>query len=112
MAYHWPGNVRELENLIERLVILGDGGEIGLEDLPREVTAVGGARSGPQVTAPELSAAGLSLRDVVDSFESDLILQALEKSHWNKNQASKLLGLNRTTLVEKIKKKGLEDDRS
>ncbi len=63
------------------------------------------------MTAPELSAAVLSLRDVVDSFESDLILQALEKSHWNKNQASKLLGLNRTTLVEKIKKKGLEDDR-
>ena len=109
VAYDWPGNVREIENLIERLVILGDGGEIGLEDLPPEIRVAGSARGAPQVTAPELTAAGLSLKDVVDHFESDLILQALEKSHWNKNQAAKLLGLNRTTLVEKIKKKGLEE---
>ncbi|NQZ96330.1 MAG: hypothetical protein HRU01_07465, partial [Myxococcales bacterium] len=61
---------------------------------------------------PELSPEGLSLRDVTDRFETDLILKALEKTHWNKNRAAKLLGLNRTTLIEKIKKKGLEDDRS
>ena len=54
----------------------------------------------------------MSLKDVVDRFESNLILQALEKSHWNKNQAAKLLDVNRTTLVEKIKKKGLEVDRT
>jgi len=112
MAYNWPGNVRELENMIERVVILGDGGEIGLEDLPREILTATGSISAPQVTAPKLSAGGLSLKDVVDRFESDLILQALEKSHWNKNQAAKLLDVNRTTLVEKIKKKGLVDDRS
>jgi DNA-binding NtrC family response regulator len=45
----------------------------------------------------------------VDRFETDLILQALEQTHWNKNKAAQLLGLNRTTLIEKIKKKGLAD---
>ena len=57
---------------------------------------------------PQLPASGLSFRNVVDDFETDLILQALEQTHWNKNKAARLLGLNRTTLLEKIKKKGLE----
>jgi DNA-binding NtrC family response regulator len=46
----------------------------------------------------------------VDRFEADLILQALEQTHWNKNRAARLLGLNRTTLIEKIKKKRLSAD--
>jgi len=58
---------------------------------------------------PQLSAAGIAFRDVVDRFETDLILQALEQTQWNKNKAAQLLGLNRTTLIEKIKKKGLAD---
>ena len=45
---------------------------------------------------------------MVEDFETELIVQALEQTHWNKNQAARLLGLNRTTLLEKIKKKGLE----
>jgi len=53
-------------------------------------------------------ATGLSFRDVVDDFEADLIRQALEQTQWNKNRAAQLLGLNRTTLLEKIKKKGLD----
>ena len=112
-SYGWPGNVRELENLIERLVVLSSEGEIGIEDLPPALRA-GGLRigDGRPISAPELSPEGLSLRDVTDRFETDLILKALEKTHWNKNRAAKLLGLNRTTLIEKIKKKGLEDDRS
>ena len=109
VACDWPGNVRELENLIERLVVLGGVGEIGVEDLPaslqhRRAPAPGGPRS---VDAPTLPPTGLSFPAVVDRFETDLILQALEHTQWNKNQAAKLLGLNRTTLLEKIKKKGL-----
>ncbi len=103
-AYPWPGNVRELENLIERLVILGGEGEIGVDALPA------GLREPPpaHAAAPRLPPSGLSFRDVVDDFESDLILQALEYTQWNKNAAARLLRLNRTTLIEKIKKKGLE----
>ncbi len=102
--YAWPGNVRELENLMERLVILCDAGEIGAEDLPDQFAQ----QEAPTVTVPRLPPTGLSFRDVVDDFETDLILQALEQTQWNKNRAARLLGLNRTTLLEKIKKKRLE----
>jgi DNA-binding NtrC family response regulator len=102
-AYAWPGNVRELENLVERLVVLGSGGEIIAEDLPAPFHAAVAL----EATAPRLPVTGLSFRDAVDGFETDLILQALEQTQWNKNRAAQLLGLNRTTLLEKIKKKGL-----
>jgi DNA-binding NtrC family response regulator len=103
-AYEWPGNVRELENLMERLVVLCSSGEIQPDDLPPAFHR----REAPSVTVPQLPPSGLSFRNVVDDFETDLILQALEQTHWNKNKAARLLGLNRTTLLEKIKKKGLE----
>jgi DNA-binding NtrC family response regulator len=105
--HDWPGNVRELENLIERLVILRGEGEIQVEDLP---TAF---RQGPATLRPEaprIPTTGLAFNEVVDRFEADLILQALEQTHWNKNRAAQLLGLNRTTLIEKIKKKRLSAD--
>jgi len=50
---------------------------------------------------------GVDFAAVVDGFETDLILQALEATGWNKNQAARLLRLKRTTLVEKIRSKGL-----
>ncbi|MBW2243736.1 MAG: sigma-54-dependent Fis family transcriptional regulator [Deltaproteobacteria bacterium] len=105
VAQPWPGNVRQLENTIERMVVMRGEGQIDLENLPDEFR-IGGA-TGAASTAPKLSEAGLSFNQVVDDFEADLIRQALERTHWNKNQAAQLLGLNRTTLIEKIKKKGL-----
>ena len=102
-AHHWPGNVRELQNLVERLSILCRGRRIETADLPGAVA--GGT---PIVNAPQLPHTSLSFRDLVDGFETELILQALERTQWNKNQAARLLGLNRTTLLEKMKKKGLE----
>ena len=103
-AYSWPGNIRELENMVERLAVLCDGSRIETGDLPPELRK---APEAPTVTVPQLPPTGLSFRDVVDDFETDLILQALDQTQWNKNQAARLLGLNRTTLIEKIKKKGL-----
>jgi DNA-binding NtrC family response regulator len=103
-AHSWPGNVRELENLMERLVVLCSGPEIQARDLP---SAIQDAK--PQTLhVPQVPASGLSFRNVVDDFEANLILQALEQTQWNKNRAAQLLGLNRTTLLEKIKKKGLD----
>jgi DNA-binding NtrC family response regulator len=104
-AYEWPGNVRELENLMERLAILRGEGEIGIEDLPR---TIGNGAAEPAFAAPRVPASGLPFNEVVDHFETDLIRQALEHTHWNKNRAAQLLGLNRTTLLEKMKKKGLD----
>jgi DNA-binding NtrC family response regulator len=102
--YDWPGNVRELENMIERMVVLRGAGELTVVDLPEHLQDP----PAPVTPAPRLSASGISFNDEVDQFERDLILQALERTHWNKNKAAQLLGLNRTTLVEKIRKKGLK----
>jgi DNA-binding NtrC family response regulator len=104
LAHDWPGNVRELENLVERLVILRGDGEVAAADLP---PPFGSGRGPLRAEAPRLPADGIPFNDVVDDFETQLILQALEQTHWNKQRAAQLLGLNRTTLLEKIKKKGL-----
>ncbi len=106
LAHSWPGNVRELENVIERLVVLSGEGEIGVADLPASL----GRAGPPSPAAPHLPPTGLNFRDVVEDFETHLIVQALEQTHWNKNRAAQLLGMNRTTLLEKIKKKGLASE--
>ena len=103
MDYHWPGNVRELENLAERLTVLVGVGEIEIEDLPEHIRA----EPITQPWAPRVPSTGIEFNTVVARFESDLIEQALEHTHWNKNRAAGLLGLNRTTLIEKIKKRGI-----
>ena len=105
-AYDWPGNVRELENLIERLTILRGEGEIEATTCPASAQMTC-APSAPG--APDSRRAASPSERGRGSLRSDLILQALEQTHWNKNQAAQLLGLNRTTLIEKIKKKGLAD---
>jgi DNA-binding NtrC family response regulator len=110
MRHDWPGNVRELENLIERSVVLRGQGEITACDLPAELQGVGEREREPGAEAPRSAQTGTAFHEVVDRFEADLILRALEQTHWNKNQAARLLGLNRTTLLEKIKKKGLAPD--
>ena len=104
--YPWPGNIRELENLVERLVILKGQGRIEVADLPEKYrqSKHSHANNG-KIEIPET---GMDFNSAVDSYENSLILRALEKTGWNRNQAAILLKLNRTTLVEKIKKKGLK----
>ncbi|MGB0620935.1 MAG: sigma-54-dependent transcriptional regulator [Myxococcota bacterium] len=103
MDYHWPGNVRELENVTERLTILVGEGDIEVEDLPAQIRAQPLA----QTLAPRVPSSGLDFNAVVGRFETELIEQALDHTHWNKNRAAGLLSLNRTTLIEKIKKRGI-----
>ncbi|HEX4923010.1 MAG TPA: sigma-54 dependent transcriptional regulator, partial [Bdellovibrionales bacterium] len=104
MAYAWPGNVRELENLVERLAILKGSGLVEVHDLPEKY------RQEPRtvkVQDADIPESGIDFNSAVDAYENALIIQALEKTGWNRNRAAQLLRLNRTTLVEKIKKKGL-----
>ena len=106
-AYHWPGNIRQLRNVIERVVVLKAGGMIELTDLPPRVRKAHGSVMG-SLTEPQLPADGIALRDAVENFENALILQALERTGWNKNRAASILQMNRTTLVEKLKKKDIK----
>ncbi len=103
----WPGNVRELKNMLERIVVLKGEGRIAARDLPvpSKDTAVS-----PGVPLTAIGAEGFSLNTAVTEFEKALIVQTLEKTKWVKNQAAKLLQLNRTTLVEKIKRHRLEPE--
>jgi DNA-binding NtrC family response regulator len=102
VEYDWPGNVRELESLIERMAILKHSGSIGEDDLPEGVTG-----SGTGVEGFPLPAEGVDFGALVDGFEAQLIRQALSATGWNKKQAAELLSLKRTTLVEKIRAKGI-----
>jgi DNA-binding NtrC family response regulator len=106
MNYKWPGNVRELENTIERFVVLRAGQPVQQRDLPEKFTQLtNGFMNKSGFIIPDT---GISLKNLVDDFENALIMKALDKAGWNKNKAARLLHLNRTTLVEKIKKKNLE----
>ena len=105
VGYEWPGNVRQLQNTVERMVVLRGTGRIDVEDLPRRVRR---GSTPAQRTTMQLPEEGLDLRDAVEEFENKLILQALERTGWNKNQAASILRMNRTTLVEKLKKKKLD----
>ncbi len=108
-SHDWPGNVRSLENTIERAVLLTQGPRIGVADLPERLRREPPASGVMAVAAPAAAIPdqGIDLRAAVDRFENGLIKQALERTGWNKNRAAQLLGLNRTTLVEMIKRKGL-----
>ena len=107
MGYDWPGNVRELENLIERLVILRGGSTIKASDLPAKFM-----NSRPNADYYESVVAlpedGMDLKLALSEIEDSLISQALRRTKGNKNQASKLLHMNRTTLIEKLKKKSIQ----
>lgn len=115
MAYDWPGNIRELENLMERLVILKGKGTIELGDLPYRVFQKyaenrpqgTGALSDWEFPKMVLPNSGLDLKNIVDAFENHLVDQALARTNGNKNRASELLKMNRTTLVEKLRKRGM-----
>jgi transcriptional regulator with GAF, ATPase, and Fis domain len=115
MAYDWPGNVRELENLMERLVILKGQGSVDLGDLPHRIfqkyaegrPAGDGALSEWEFPRMVLPSSGVNLKAIVEAFENHLVDQALARTNNNKNRASELLNMNRTTLVEKLRKRGM-----
>jgi transcriptional regulator with GAF, ATPase, and Fis domain len=103
--YDWPGNVRELENIIERMVILSEDDYLDVEDLPEKVAQKEKMDQTIQILIPD---EGFSLSNAINEYERQLIINALEKADWVKNRAAKLLNMNRTTLVEKIKKQGID----
>jgi DNA-binding NtrC family response regulator len=100
--YPWPGNVRELENLIEMLVGMKETGDIAAADLPTKIL---NGRGKENAALPEsIPDEGVDFNSLVTGFEKDLLLRALSKAGGAKKSAAKLLNLNRTTFVEKLKR--------
>jgi transcriptional regulator with PAS, ATPase and Fis domain len=100
--YDWPGNVRELENLVERMVILSETGCLAPEDLPPHVRSFISEKKLPH---PDFNDGEVNLREVLEQFEGRLIDEALRRTNGNKTAAAHMLGLKRTTLVAKLRRK-------
>ena len=138
-GYAWPGNVRELTNLVERLAVLHPGGLVRVHDLPKRYqpenlpaeTATEAAvedqatiASTPVAatvvpvaavaakTADRLPEEGIDLREHIAQIELNLIRDALDRAGGVVAHAAQLLGLRRTTLVEKLRKYGIERDQA
>src|ERR1700730_300197 len=99
-GYAWPGNVREMENLIQRLTVLKPTGDFDVVDLPPSFRQA----NSPVPTPQGLPAEGIDLYGTLRHLEDRLINEALERSGGNRNEAARSLCLNRTTLVEKLRK--------
>ena len=102
MAYHWPGNVRELANVIERSLVLANGGRLEAADIrldmaPRSRAAGGG---GDTLFLPD----GMTL----DQYEETIIREAMRRAQGNKSQAARLLGLTRNALRYRLGQMGME----
>ncbi len=115
MAYDWPGNVRELRNVLERAAVLAETpGVILPADLPAPIAAgagtpaplraVGGADASPWDFGPE----GTDFYKEMEAFERRMIGRALQLAGGSKREAARLLQVNRTTLLEKLKRRGWE----
>jgi two-component system nitrogen regulation response regulator NtrX len=113
--YSWPGNVRELRNVIERLVIMCDG-TVGSDDLPEEIVDEVARRGRPVRSVGSLTlppeAATLSLREVRDLVERQVVRAKLDENDWNISRTAQALGLERTNLHKKMRALGItRDDR-
>ncbi|MDP3480385.1 MAG: sigma-54 dependent transcriptional regulator [Desulfoprunum sp.] len=126
--YDWRGNVRELENLIQHMSVLYSGKHLEITDLPEKfhtlATEPTSETAAPDPANSMKNQAGaakalspsatinwakgqIDFNSIIDNFETELILQALKMTEGNKKEAARILGLKRTTLLEKIKKKDL-----
>ncbi len=107
LARHsWPGNVRELRNLLEQMVVLGRPEHvIEVHDLPPHVVAAQASGEASAAMPWQFGAAGIDFYREMEAIEDRIIAQALLLSGGNKKEAARLLRVNRTTLLEKLKRK-------
>ena len=108
--YAWPGNVRELAHMVERAVLLARKSQLGEADLQLPNSKQRFAQASSEIqplnreTPTSESVTSLDLRSALENLEREMIDRALQKAGGNRTEAAALLGLNRTTLVEKLRK--------
>jgi DNA-binding NtrC family response regulator len=102
LDYSWPGNVRELQNAMEYAVVLARNGTIGVKELPTEIQLP------TALQQAELAALPRTGVQTLDDLERTAILQALAECHGNKKKAAELLGIQRPTLYNKMKRYAIE----
>src|SRR5436190_13562091 len=102
LDYSWPGNVRELQNAVEYAVVLARQNLIGVKELPAEVQLPTVLQQGELPPPPRQGVQSL------DDMEKSTILQALAQCHGNKKKAAELLGIQRPTLYNKLKRYAIE----
>ncbi len=107
-AYDWPGNIRELENLIERISVMVDADNVTLSDLPEHIRGDASNSCAPSVA--KVLEKGVGFNEAVEQYQKALMVHALNQTDWVKARAAELLKMNRTTLVEKIKKMKVEPE--
>ena len=110
--YSWPGNVRQLRNVIERMVVLADGDRLTIADIPDEITKVEATAPTAATIAPIPATSNAApteknANSLADA-EKNAILNALEKSGYNKTKAAERLGISRRTLHRKLKEWSIE----
>lgn len=109
-SYAWPGNIRELENEIERMNVLASNTHpisVGLLS-PRVQDAISASARAEPKTRVAQSGKTATLRELVENVESEVIHQGLIRTHWNKSQLAKELGISRSNLIQKCSYYGLE----
>lgn len=122
-TYDWPGNVRELQNLVQRMCILHSEDTVDLKALPRKFQDIEEAAETQETANPGTNqnmtvqdnhdgeTTSMDFHAMTSEYETQLILKALHTTGWNKKEAARLLNMKRTTLLEKIKKKNLDQQR-
>lgn len=108
MNYEWPGNIRELENMVERISVLVEEIDIQVHDLPECMTHQSSFQNPSSVSS--VFAGGIGFNQAVDLYQRALISHALTECGWVKARAAEMLKVNRTTLVEKIKKMDIKPE--
>jgi transcriptional regulator with PAS, ATPase and Fis domain len=124
-AYHWPGNVRELQNVLKRLMILGNG-EDSLDEMlmgPPARTRAGGLPASAEQPPSPMDYLGLDInkppdlsslslkkikKKAMDHVEKEVIAYVLDKTGWNRSKATKILNISYKTLLYKIRDLGIE----
>jgi two-component system response regulator HydG len=102
MAYQWPGNVRELENAIEQALVFADGEQIGISALPQFLQGPGEAEDHLEIPRE------MSLPEILDDLERQLILKAYQKAKGVKTETARLLGIKTSALYYKLEKYGIQ----